>query len=63
MPLIRVPQGNYANEVVAEAIVNGCDPKWHSFYQAYVCCCDDGLHLGDSQCSIITAKSAKRRRT
>ena len=59
---ILVPQDAWAEQVKDEAVRNGCTPKWWPHYEAYVCMCDDELHAGDSQCSIITAESAKRRR-
>ena len=41
---------------------NGCRPLWWPPYGAYCCGCDDLLHAGDQQCSIISEKSARKRR-
>lgn len=50
-------------EQIAEvARKNGCSPFFWKPYKAYCCGCDDDLHCCDQQCSLITLKSAKRRR-
>lgn len=41
---------------------NGCVPVWSEEYQRWCCGCEDSLHCCDQQCSIITYKSAARRR-
>jgi hypothetical protein len=41
---------------------NGCRPIWNAHYKAWCCGCEDELHCGDQQSSIISSESAKRKR-
>lgn len=49
-------------EPATTARQNGCTPEWNEHYKEWCCGCDDELHCGDQQCSIISTESAKRKR-
>jgi hypothetical protein len=46
------------------AVANGCKPFWWDgiFGHAWHCGCDDDIHFCDSQCSMVTEKSAQKNR-
>lgn len=48
-------------EVIHTAIKNGCRPEYHPGY-GWCCGCKDGLHHGDQQSSLLSAKSCKKKR-
>lgn len=50
------------HELAKLAESNGCNPVWSDYYKAYCCHCEDGAHIGDQQCSIISRESAGRGR-
>lgn len=45
-----------------EAKKNGCKPFYWEPYKAFCCGCTDLLHISDQQCSVITDKSANKKR-
>lgn len=51
-------------QIRIEAIKNGCKPLWYDgiLGWAWHCDCQDNLHCCDSQCSVISEESAKRKR-
>lgn len=44
------------------AASNGCRPVWSEGMESYYCGCEDELHFGDQQSSLITLRSAARQR-
>lgn len=64
-PSIVVPLPTRAARDLRDiAAKNGCKPVWWDgiLGWAYHCTCEDELHFGDQQCSVITSKSARRVR-
>ena len=49
-------------KIYLKSLKVGCNAKWYDgiFGWAWHCGCDDGKHMSDQQCSILTMESLER---